>query len=413
MPGRLKGIQVGGDVGTPFLAATQVFDVRPIARKWLALARTDDAQNRFVVPGTILVTCSGSVGRPTLSYAPHENTLISHDLLRVKAIDESQWGWLYAYLHASQVRAMCVGAHYGHIIKHLETSHLSALPVPSVSDDVAAEFSARAGRILALRNEAHRLTLESESRFEGALGFLRVQDWGENGFRLKASQAFLTGRRRLEAATHNPGVAEIRRHLAAKGAGFITVADAGYDVWLPKRFRRVPAADGVWLLDSSDLTEANPDLTKRIADDDFGDPYRGRVESGWILMARSGQTYGIIGTAVIAGKDLEGYVVSDHVMRIKPHGEASVKPGYIVTAMSHPILGRPLVKSLAYGSSIPEIDVTDLAGLRIVRLNGNDESIIAGLAEASAEARAQADILEREITADAEDLIGRFIAGRL
>lgn len=45
MPGRLKGIQVGRDVGTPFLAATQVFDVRPIPRKWLALARTDDATN--------------------------------------------------------------------------------------------------------------------------------------------------------------------------------------------------------------------------------------------------------------------------------------------------------------------------------------------------------------------------------
>jgi len=37
-PNRLKGIQVSRDFGTPFLAATQVFDVRPIHRKWLALA---------------------------------------------------------------------------------------------------------------------------------------------------------------------------------------------------------------------------------------------------------------------------------------------------------------------------------------------------------------------------------------
>lgn len=66
MPGRLKGIQVSREYGTAFLAATQVFDVRPVPRKWLSLDRTDDSANRFVRQGMILVTCSGSVGRPTL-----------------------------------------------------------------------------------------------------------------------------------------------------------------------------------------------------------------------------------------------------------------------------------------------------------------------------------------------------------
>src|SRR5436190_23428511 len=36
-PSRLKGIQVGPEFGTPFLAATQVFDIRPVPRKWLSL----------------------------------------------------------------------------------------------------------------------------------------------------------------------------------------------------------------------------------------------------------------------------------------------------------------------------------------------------------------------------------------
>ena len=112
------------------------------------------------------------------------------------------------------------------------------------------------------------------------------------------------------------------------------------------------------LVDSADLTKVNPDHTKHIADGDFGDRYRARVKSGWVLMARSGQTYGIIGTTVIAERDLENKVISDHVMRIKPCKDADVEPGYLVTALSHPVFGRPLVKSLAYGSSIPEIDQT-------------------------------------------------------
>ena len=91
-PSRLKGIQVSKDYGTPFLAATQVFDLRPSPRKFLSLDRTDNVAERQVNPGQILVTCSGSVGRATMSHRPHEGMLISHDLLRVNSIEDRNWG---------------------------------------------------------------------------------------------------------------------------------------------------------------------------------------------------------------------------------------------------------------------------------------------------------------------------------
>jgi hypothetical protein len=81
-----------------------------------------------------------------------------------------------------------------------------------------------------------------------------------------------------------------------------------------------------------------------------------------------------------------------------------------MTALSHPTLGRPLVKSLAFGSSVPEIDPDDLAGFEIVRLESKEESAIAELAEASSQARSAADLLEREIAADAGVIIDRFIS---
>lgn len=87
-PSRLKGIQVSPEHGTPFLAATQVFDVRPVPRKWLSLNRTSDHEKRFVQEGTILLTCSGSVGRATLADSTMADTLISHDLLRIDVHDD-------------------------------------------------------------------------------------------------------------------------------------------------------------------------------------------------------------------------------------------------------------------------------------------------------------------------------------
>lgn len=407
-PSRLKGIQVGRTFGTPFLAATQVFDVRPIPRKWLSMERTDDATNRFVQPGTIMVTCSGSVGRPTLAYATHESILISHDLLRVEALNKKDWGWIYAYLHAAQTRAMTQSVHYGHIIKHLETSHLDALPIPLLDDKMNKSFSNRVSRILELRNESHRLTLEAESRFESALGAAVVKDWGESGFAVRAS-SFVHGRRRLDAAMHNPGATAVRRHLAKYGKGFTSFAKIGFDIWVPGRYKRIPAEDGVIYRDSADLLEVSPDLAKRFADCRFGDEFRGRVKNGWILIPCSGQVYGIIGTATLGTDALDGQVVSNHVIRAAPR-KNSVPVGYTMTALSHPTLGRPLVKSLAFGSSVPEIDPDDLAALEIVRLESREESAVAELAEASSQARSAADLLEREIAADAGLIIDRFIS---
>jgi len=409
MPNRLKGILVSPEYGNPFFSATQVFDVRPIARKFLALEKMSGAKNCFVQDGLILATRSGSVGRPALTHAPHRGVVISDDLLRVEAINPKDRGWLYAYLLAPQTRAMTKSAHYGHIIKHLETSHLDALPIPSVDDATTLDFSKRVTRILELRNEGYRLTLEAEAQFGKALGSLAVKDWGERGFTAKASKSFLDGRRRLDAARHNPGAAAIHRFLAKHGQGFSTLPQAGYDVWVPGRYKRIPVEDGIIYRDSADLLEVNPDLPKRYADCKFGDRFRGRVKNGWILVACSGQVYGIIGSAVLATQALNDQVVSNHVLRAAPK-KGSVPAGYIVTALTHPLFGRPIVKALAFGSSVPEIDGDDLAQLHIVRLKPSQESAIAEAAEESANVRAAADLLEREISADAQRIIAKFMA---
>lgn len=305
-PSRLKGTQVSPNFGTPFLAATQVFDLRPIPRKWLALEQTEQASERYVKEGMILVTCSGSVGRSTLAYAPHLDTLISHDLLRVEAREEKYWGWLYAYLRTPTARAMMTSAQYGHIIKHLEVGHLSALPLPEMRDHILDHFTGRAHTILRLREEAHTAMVEAEGRFADCLGPLPVHSSGEAGFVVRAQDAFFGRQRRLDGWPHNPRVQAIQEHLAAHSHGMMTVSESGYRAWVPGRYKRVPADDGITFLDSSDLFEINPDAAKRYADCPFGDEYQGRVESGWLLMASSGQTYGIIGGAVLANSFMRG-----------------------------------------------------------------------------------------------------------
>lgn len=409
-PGRTKGILVAPEHGVPWLAATQIYDIRPIPRKWMAAEKVNDAAQLLVKGGTILVTRSGSVGRATIAQDTLNGVLVSDDLLRVEPVQPFMWGWLYAYLRAPQVRAMMTGAQYGHIIKHLETGHLNALPVPVVTEEHAKRFLARTETILSLRNRSHQLTLEAEARFEKNIGPIKVKDWGEEGFSVKASALF-GGRRRFEAIPHNPGVSAISRHLSKAAASMEAIESLGVKVWLPGRFKRIPASEGVELVESSDVFETNPDYPKKIAETDFGDEYSGRVRPNWLLMARSGQTYGINGSITFATEAIGERIVSDDLMRIAPLPNSKIRMGYLHVALTHPLLGRPLVKALAYGSSIPHIDSTDLYKHEVPRLSADEENAIADLAEESAALRAKADVLEREIAQEAGDLIDRFLAG--
>jgi type I restriction enzyme, S subunit len=407
-PPRLKGTLVSSDVGTPFFAATQLFDIRPVPRKWLALERTGNATSRYLTEGSIVVTCSGAVGRTTLAYAPHANTLISHDLLRVDCLNPEDRGWIYAYLRSPQARAMMTSVQYGHIIKHLECSHLNAMPVPVVRREIAADFQERTRTILSLRNRAHQLALGAEGRFAAAIGNVKAtQD--DTGFEVSLS-ALAKGRRRLEAAFHAPEPTAILRRFKAIKAEVVPLSDVTQRVWWEKRFRRFYGEAGIPYLSADELFTANPDGSKRILvvpDDGHEDFY---VKRGWLIMACSGQIYGLNGAACLMTKYHENTFFSHDLIRIVPNTDA-IRPGYLLTTLTHPTLGRPLLIRAAYGTSIPHLDPGDVSAFPVVRLSRKDENAIADLAEESAAERAKADMLERELGDDAGKLMVRFLAG--
>ncbi len=408
-PSRLKGTVVAEEFGRPYLSATQVFDVRPVSRRFLSLGKIRSPGELEVRGGEILVTRSGTVGRTTLAHTVHVGHIISDDLLRIEALDPHWWGWIYAYLRAPTVREMMKAAQYGHIIKHLETHHLDGLPIIQVGQQQLNEFNVGARLILAKRDDARTLMLKAENLFLSAFGDFAPENFGENGFSARISDVIGTPRRRLDAWHHNPSAKAIVAHLSRRAAAWESINDLGFEAWLPTRFRRVAAEDGVCFLDSSDLFEINPDITKRIADKDFGDPHDGRVKQGWILLSRSGQIYGLNGSAMIAGHCHEGKVISDHIIRLAPR-ESRCRVGYLLMAMTHPQLGRPRMKCLPYGSSIPEIEVFDAQRFQIPRLEISLEAEIADLVEEAAHLRDEADDIETQLAEHADVVIGEFLA---
>lgn len=408
-PSRLKGIQLDREFGTPFLAATQVFDLRPSPRKFLSLDRTASSSERFIENGTIVITCSGSVGRATLIYAAHNNTLISHDLLRITPANPSHWGWLYAYFRSPSAFEMMTSAQYGHMIKHLEPSHIHDLPIPVPRDDILAEFQKEAQKILDLRNEAWHLQCAAEKIFSDAIGNPDDASHAEVAFSISAS-AFFGRRRRLEAAFYSPAATNILSQFKRAGLQTVKLSDITAGVWWLTRFKRVFGDEGVRYLSADELFSINPGITKRVIVEQAENPDAYRVKAGWIVMACSGQTYGLNGSVSLMTKRHEDAFFSHDLIRIIPR-DGEVRAGYLFTALGHPELGRPLVIRNAYGTSIPHLDPDDVSNIPIVRLDERLENQIADTMEQAIEFRVEADVKENALSERAEHLLRLYLSG--
>ncbi|SOO32585.1 conserved hypothetical protein [Xanthomonas citri pv. fuscans] len=409
-PSRLKGIQVSREYGFPFLAATQVFDVRPTPRKYLALDRTRDSDQLFVNPGQILVTRSGTVGRSILAYACHEGVVISDDLLRVDPVDPTVCGWVYGYLRSDQARAMMTSAQYGHVIKHLEPGHLGSLPVPVPSVRLAAEFDRIRVQIVRARDEAWKAQLEAEALLSSAVGRVTTVANAERGFSVSASEIFY-GRRRLEASFHAPTATSVLAQFAKRRLKCELLSTVCDRVWWLTRFKRVFGDGGEPYLSADELFSLNTTGLKRVLVEQADNPEAYRVKAGWIVMACSGQTYGLNGSVSFMTEEHEQAFFSHDLVRIIPNLEA-IDAGYLYTVLGHPELGRPLVIRNAYGTSIPHLDPADVAAIPIVRLGKERESEIGALMMHSVKMRAEAGVLERMISDKATREINIFLSGK-
>ena len=401
-PNRLKGIRVEAEYGVPFIAATQVFDIWPTPRKWLAPSKTPSLAARYVAPGCILVTCSGTVGDAIIAYSAHTDLVISHDLLRVEIESPELRSYVYAFLRSRFGRAMMTSSHYGNVIKHLEVDHLEQLPVPTL-DYLFGEIHEQVSDVYAARDEAYRLDMASRARFGEAMGD-QPDAAREESYSLPASRVF-GGRRRLEASAHSPGsrfISELYERNASSIAELGKIARA----YLPNRFKRIYGETGTPYLDSEPIFKINPEMTK------FLTPATGvklgsyLVRPGWLLMARSGQIYGINGQVMLANEWHDGKVVTEHIIRIVPNSE-QVRPGYLQTVLSHPTLGQPLVVSRAYGTSVPELAPEDIEQLPIPRLAREVEDEIADAAEQANRLRLQADEIEDKAVLKLESELAR------
>lgn len=404
-PNRLTGYTVPEGKGLPFLTAGQVFEDFPRVRKWLAKPFVPQLESRYVDESWLLLTCSGVVGNVTAVYPHHLNTVITHDLLRIVPRDPAEYGWLYAYMKTNFFAQIARAAQYGHMIKHIEVAHASAFPVIMPEEAVRREVGDIAAGAIRKRIHARDLRDAAFTLFEKCVGYNEDDELlrgGSSYGETRVSDIIVGGRQRLDAGFYGGPIAKITE-LFSKHS-MISLGDVTTFASDLPRFARIYGEGGMPYVSASELFDVNAKPNKMIYAKLVKSWERYMLHAGTIIMACSGQKYGIVGRALMLTENHEGLFGSHDLLRLVVDN-AKIRSGYLLTFLNDPALGRPYVVRNAYGTSIPHLDPTDIQAIKIPRLSDENEVAIADLMDESVRLSAEADRMENDAIRLAQEQI--------
>jgi len=203
--------------GTPYVTGSSIQLADPLqgcaylSNKLLISGR----EKLMLKPGTILVTCSGDIGRVVYVNNLFEEAVGSPDLLRVEPDPTKVLpGYLYTFLSSPMGRGLLSRGTYGGVIPHIETAHVLDLPVPRLEDKTEAAIHRCIVDAALRREEANWKLTQARSRVYDVTSLPRYE-LAPVGRNLKGVRTFSVSQtiigHRLEARFHDTFVREMQR----------------------------------------------------------------------------------------------------------------------------------------------------------------------------------------------------------
>lgn len=149
-----KRVYVPGE-GIPLLSSKQLFQVAPIDMKRLGRGRhRKDMAEIGLTENSVVVTCSGTIGKVNIIPKYMKGWAASQDALRVFALDDVNAGFIYAWLSSDYGQCLVKRHSYGSVILHIDVSMLSSVMIPNATMATREEISDKVLAANALRNTA-------------------------------------------------------------------------------------------------------------------------------------------------------------------------------------------------------------------------------------------------------------------
>jgi type I restriction enzyme S subunit len=306
-----------------------------------------------------------------------EGYVLSDDLIRLLAWNETDTGFLYAFLRTTTGRILINTNKYGAVVQHIEPDHLKDIELPNPDDSIKKQCNDFIMASYALRDQSNELIVQAQAILVEELHLPPLdQLLPSNSDQRDLITAFQVKLShwdgRIDASYHVPLIEAILHHIGKYAREVTTLGDKriSQQVILPGRFKRiyVEEGQGVAFIGGKQLNELDPANKKYLSLTHHNQRIKDQLTliENVIMITRSGT----IGKINIAAKHWAGWTANEHIIRVVPLDNQIA--GYIY-AWLFSDYGYQLIKRFTYGSVVDEIDDNHVSSVQIPLLK--DEEI--------------------------------------
>jgi hypothetical protein len=387
MPTRLTQVVAASDEESlPYIKPYDIFQYLPVAYTRLSKRNIKRISDYTIKEGWLLQTRSGrNLGLNALVDEDTAAFIVSDDLIRIDIPDERLRFYVTAFLRTRTGHGLLRRDKSGSVIDHLDPKQVRAIEIPMLSDDVLTTVSDLMRKSFLQRQSSRRILRHALADYEAQLPQIKRERPHFMGWSVRSSSIGT----RLDAASHDPFVDEVRAKLLSIGG--VPLASVANPIKPPGRIKTRyvgPDAGEPWMSGTQILQYefAKPQFMHLSALPNT-DAYR--VRAGWSVYMADGRSELNLGMPSMVTCTRDGWLASGHVGRLVP--KEGTNPGWLWLAARTWYFGVQL-KALSSGSVVDATFPTDAASVILPpTLDVDGDAITAAWEEFS-----QAQLLEAE-----------------
>ena len=354
--------------GCPFLTSSTMMEARPRAEKLVSIKHTKHLEALKIYENDILISCSGTIGNSVLCTKDVDGWACSQDAIRVTVNEPDHLGMVYCFLQSPIGQFLIQKSQTGSVVRHIYEADVTGLPIPRLPRALREVLTHLIKKASSLRVEANRLLNEAEeavyahtlTKRPSSKQNIDGPEVSSESLRRLRSTGEYKGNLRLDATAFRPATQKLRYSLIDSGSE--SLGKLVSEVLYIGKVYRIPIDDadrGAHLLSGKDLVFIRPEKDKVLSVLNSAHIRRCLLKRGMILVSRSGTP----GRVSIVHRNYEGFVGSEHILRIVPN-DNRLDPYYLYAFLSCEA-GQQLMGSLVYGSVILTLSKEQLESIPV------------------------------------------------
>ena len=361
----------------PIYQPAQINELYPKPSAYISGLTQTDIDALRVKKGQVLLTCSGTVGNCTYVRNTLDSLIFSHDVIRIEPKEYS--GFVYAFLKSKTGFSIINTNNYGAVVKHIEPSHLNAVPIPNPPVTLKQEIHDLVEESFKLRDESNELMDTAQSLLKTDLQLPPIDVLIEQAEKFNGTVEVLNYSvssseviDRLDGSYYDPVVKAIETHIAKTGKAIVKVVDnqISESITLPGRFKRVyvEEGNGIVFFTGKHVSELDPSDKKYLSLSQHTERIENElvIREGMILITSSGT----LANTVLVPKHWDGWAMTHDIIRLVP--ASNEIPGYLYAWLSSDY-ARELIHRFAYGAVVRHLEKGHISQVSVPLLR--DENV--------------------------------------